>query len=82
MAVRLKLEGPVIRKPILLYEDDLETISAHYAVMGLSGFVRELVHRHCISLTQQDKLALHNYRRSTHDKQPSIISPDQIRDLG
>lgn len=47
MPARLKLVGPTNRHSIFLYKEDVRTIEVLYPDFNLSGFVRELIHRHC-----------------------------------
>ena len=49
MPARLPLVGETSRQTIYIYDDDRDLINRIYGDFGLSGFVRELVHRHCES---------------------------------
>lgn len=55
MPARLKLVGSTSRHGIFLYDEDVVTAEIAYPDHGLSGFVRELVHRHCEVVRQKQR---------------------------
>ena len=57
MAVRVPLKFPASRRPVTLYDKDIETAQASYNV-GYNAVVREVFHRHCekIRARQQQRL--------------------------
>lgn len=58
MAVRVPLKHPASRKPIMLYNHDVETMQAVYADIGYNAVVREIVHKHCERLRAKNSKLL------------------------
>jgi len=58
MAVRLPLKFPATRKPVMLYDHDVELLQAEYAVVGYNAAVRTIVHKHCEGLRRKKRIQL------------------------
>ena len=65
MPARLKLVGPTSRHGVFLYDEDVVTVEIAYSDHGLSGFVRELVHRHCEAVRQKQLAQMEKHAKST-----------------
>lgn len=58
MAVRAKLRFPATRRPVMLYDDDIELLRTEYSVVGYNAAVREIVHKHCEKLRRKQQVHL------------------------
>lgn len=65
MPARLKLVGPTTRHSVFLYDEDVRTIAQLYPDFNLSGFIREIIRRHCEVARQKSRERNHADSKKT-----------------